>query len=104
MTYLIVHPPLVFAITFACLWLAAVAGNWLHKGRSFSESRRHEYGRDAHPAGLLVVGRCPAPANRRPTPLMALAVSAMNDVLNALGYVRAAAGTAFPLRPGYSWR
>lgn len=183
MTYLILHPPLVFVLAFAGLWLAAVAGNWLHRGRSFSEVMRHEYGLilaatltllglligfsfsmaatrydqrknleeseanaigteylradllsaddgaklreqlrryvevrvqfyiaserevreiDAQTARLQkeLWAAVVIPATRQPTPLVALAVSGMNDVINAQGYIQAAWWNRIP---GSTW-
>ena len=44
MTTIVLHPALVFGISFVGLWIAAVAGAYLHKGNSFSEGMRHEFG------------------------------------------------------------
>ena len=41
---IVLHPTLVFVISVAGLWIAAVSGAYLNKGRSFSEGMRHEFG------------------------------------------------------------
>ena len=54
-TSIVPHSALVFGISFVGLWIAAVAGAYLHKGNSFSEASprvRHHPGGDAHAPGV----------------------------------------------------
>jgi NADH:ubiquinone oxidoreductase subunit 6 (subunit J) len=44
MTSIVLHPALVFVVSVLGLWVAAISGAFLNKGRSFSEGMRHEFG------------------------------------------------------------
>jgi hypothetical protein len=93
------YPLLVFASSFIGLWLAARLGQVI---RRKTHSTTHDEGQlervNANTAQLQTElwAVAQAQAAAQPPPIIALAVSGMNDVLNSQGYTQAAYWNRIP--------
>jgi hypothetical protein len=104
MDNLIKHPLIVLALSFFLLWLSAKIGLFVRKRQLKLQKDLHQdldiETRDEN--ALLQIDATTAqlqtelwsavrtPAGAQPTPVLALAVSGMNDVWNSQGYTQAA--------------